>query len=301
MTGYGSVELRAVVSMFEPNRSLAQGPDVPTGDPGFDWAGEMMFFSPWVYLQHPSLLLHNPLSFLAAGLWVWMLIHCIRYDPERNLWLWILFIGNVPGALIYFCVRWLPGARVAGGASLFSRWTKARQIPRLEAAARNIGNAHQFVELGDALRETGKHDRAAESYASALKKDPALLPALWGAAQVELLRKNHSAAKPHLEAVLAKDISYKFGDVSLAYCRVLCSLNEPAAAETHLEQHLKRWTHPEAYVLVAELLIAKGDNGGARQRLEAVIMDLRAAPAFFARQNRGWGSRAKRLLKRLPQ
>src|SRR5882757_6703515 len=76
-------------------------PDIPPPiDPGYD--GWDMPLHPFVYLQHPLLLLYHPFALLAGALWVWMLIHCIRHDPERNLWLWILFIGNVPAALIYF-------------------------------------------------------------------------------------------------------------------------------------------------------------------------------------------------------
>jgi hypothetical protein len=255
---------------------------------------------PLVYLQHPLLLLYHPFALLAGALWVWMLIHCARNDPERNLWLWILFIGNVPAAFIYFLVRWLPGARLSGGSSLLGRWTKGRQIPRLEVAARNIGNAHQFVELGEAYRETGKTDRAAECFRKALQKDAGSMPALWGAAQVEMQRQNFPIAKTHLEQILAKDGTYKFGDVSLAYCRTLVTLNDADAACARLEQHLKRWTHPEAYVLIATILIERGQIAPAREHLEATLMDLRGGPAFFARQNRGWARKAKRLLSRLP-
>jgi hypothetical protein len=273
-------------------------PPVPVDyDPGWDFS----LFSPLTVLQHPALLLGHPVSLLFVGLWVWMLIHCARHDPERGWWLWILFIGSVPAAIIYFLVRWLPGARVSGGSSLFSRWTKRRQIPRLEAAARNIGNPHQFVELGEAYRETGKTERAADAFRKALAKDSGNLLALWGAAQVEMQLHDFASARVHLEQILAKDGTYKFGDVSLAYCRTLCALKEPDFAREKLEQHLKRWTHPEAYVLLATILTERGDHAAARNHLEATLMDLHGGPAFFARQNRGWARKAKRMLARLPR
>jgi len=268
-------------------------------DPGIDFWD--MPLHPMIYLQHPALLLHHPLALLSAGLWVWMLVHCARNDPERNMWLWILFIGNVPAAFIYFLVRWLPQARFSEGSSLFSRWKRGRQIPRLEAAARNIGNAHQFVELGDAYRETGKIEQAAECFQRALQKDSNSMPALWGAAQVQLQRQDFPAARSHLEQILGRDETYKFGDVSLAYCRTLVLLRESDAACARLEQHLKRWTHPEAYVLIATVLIDRGQHAAARNHLEATLSDLQGGPAFFARQNRGWARKAKRLLARLPR
>jgi hypothetical protein len=273
--------------------------DAAPQGPGFDpWDLPM---HPMFYLHHPILLFYNPLALLSAGLWVWMLIHCARNDPERNMWLWILFIGNVPAAFIYFLVRWLPQARFSEGSSLLSRWKRGRQIPRLEAAARNIGNAHQFVELGEAYRETGKTQQAAECFQKALQKDPASMPALWGAAQVQMQRQDFAAARSHLEQILARDETYKFGDVSLAYCRTLVQLNDTDAACTRLEQHLKRWTQPEAYVLLATILIDRGEHAAARNYLENTLSDLHGGPAFFARQNRGWARKAKRLLARLPR
>jgi hypothetical protein len=279
-----------------PNDSSNDAVPVHPGSDSWD-----LPMHPFFYLQHPALLLYHPFALLSAGLWVWMLIHCARNDPDRNMWLWILFIGNVPAAFIYFLVRWLPQARFSDNSSILNRWKRGRQIPRLEAAARNIGNAHQFVELGDAYRETGKMDRAAECFQTALQKDSTSMPALWGAAQVQMQRHDFAAARAHLEQILTRDETYKFGDVSLAYCRTLVRLNEADAACARLEQHLKRWTHPEAYVLIAQILIDRGQHAAARKHLEGTLLDLQGGPAFFARQNRGWARLARRLLGKLPR
>ena len=147
----------------------------------------------------------------------------------------------------------------------------------------------------------GKDRPGRDAFQRALQKEPANMPALWGAAQVAMARQNFAAAKPHLEQILANDRSYKFGDVSLAQCRTLAMLKETDAACECLEQHLKRWTHPEAYVLLATLLIERGDVAAAREHLEATLSDLSGGPAFFARQNRSWARKAKRLLARLPR
>ena len=42
-------------------------------------------------------------------------------------------------------------------------------------------------------------------------------------------------------------------------------------------------------------------HAASRCHLEATLSDLRGGPAFFARQNRGWARKAKRLLARLPR
>ena len=48
------------------------------------------------YLQNPVELIESPFVLVGGALWIWMLVHCARNDPERNLWLWILLIGNAP-------------------------------------------------------------------------------------------------------------------------------------------------------------------------------------------------------------
>jgi len=281
--------------MPEPEHPPVETP--PLHDGGWDFG----LFHPMVFLSNPALLLHNPLALVTGGFWAWMLVHCIRHDPERYIWLWVLFVLNVPGAVIYFVARWLPGARVSGGPSVFARLSRRRQIPRLEAAARQIGNPHQFIELGDALRDVGRYDRAAQSYQRALDKEPTNLAALWGAAQAAMSQKKFAEAKTFLATLIGIDIAYKFGDVSLAYGRTLFALGEKDAAREHFSQHLRRWPNPEARVLFATLLTSAGDTAAARDQLEGLLLDMHGVPSYYLRQNRTWVRKAKQLLKRLPR
>ena len=48
------------------------------------------------------------LSLLYAGFTLWMLIECVRKDPDRYLWLCIILFVPGVGPIIYFFVRWLP-------------------------------------------------------------------------------------------------------------------------------------------------------------------------------------------------
>ena len=245
----------------------------------------------------------GPVWLVGVAFLAWMLIECVRRDPERNLWLWIILFVNpgVPlGALVYFVVRLLPQHKFGQWQAL-RPWTGAGEIHRLEAAARQIGNAHQHTQLGDALRETGSYRRAGEAYAAALGKDAGHLPAIWGAALVDVRLNELASARTRLEQILAVDPGYKFGDVSLAYGRVLSRLHDTPAARNHLEGHLKRWKQPEAVCLLAQVLIEQNESFRARALLESMLIDLRGSPAFFVRQNRAWRFQAGRLLARLPR
>lgn len=241
-----------------------------------------------------------PFAFLVFGaLWLWMLIDCLRNDEDRQTWMWILIILSAPGALAYFFIRWLPRQQRLQK-SMFGWLTRGRKIGRLQAAAHHIGNPHQYVELGEALREANRLDEARVAFRKALDKDGGNLPARWGAAQVELTAKDYVAAREHLKVILDSDVTYKFGDVSLAYGRVLAELKETPQAREHLERHLSRWTHPEAIVRLAVILVDQGETGPARTRLEGLLLDMQASPRYFIRQNSQWTSQAKRLLKTIP-
>ncbi len=257
-------------------------------------------FGPLYFLSDPQLLLTSPLMLIMTGVWLWMLIYCIRNDPERNVWLWVLIIIPPIGTLVYFFARWLPQARLKPPRFL-NRISRGKELQRLQIAARQIGNSHQFIQLGDAQRDTGRYEQAGDSYFKALEKEPENIQALWGLAQVEMHWKQYDKARPRLESVLAVDPSYKFGDVSLAYGRCLLELNDQDAAFAHLTEHLKRWKTPESQVVYAQLLYERGETDEAREMLEGMILEVSGGPKFFRRQSARWVRDAKRMLAKMPR
>lgn len=244
------------------------------------WGGG---WTTWVYV-----------AFLA-----WMVVYCIRNDPERNVWLWVMLIFPVFGPGIYFFARWLPSSSLQPP-KFFQRFFRGREIERKRIAAAQIGNAHQHVELADLLRDLGRRDEASQAYAKALVKDPRHLGALWGAASIDYQQGNFVAARDKLAEILSRDPSYKFGDVSLLYGNSLLKLNETAAAREHFEAHTRRWRHPESLYRLAELRVQDNDIPAARELLQAIIMDVDGSPRAIARRFYFWKGRAKRMLRRLP-
>jgi hypothetical protein len=229
----------------------------------------------------------------------WMLIYCVRNDPERSVWIWVMLVFQPLGVVIYFFARWLPSSSLRPPKFL-DRYLRGRELERKRIAASQIGNAHQFVEWGDALSEVGRVAEAGKAYQRALQKDPKSLAALWGAAQVQFEEEQYQAARETLERVLAIDPSYKFGDVSLMYGKTLLKLGDTAAARTHFEQHTRRWRHPESLYLLADICAQSGETAKARELLSSLIMDVDASPKSIARRFYFWKGRAKRMLRKLP-
>jgi hypothetical protein len=261
--------------------------------------------NPDMYLPNP----YSPLVWLSmlfgCGGWlylpflVWMAVYCARNDPERDVWLWIIILLAPVGPFIYFLARWLPTRNLRAPQQL-RKWSRGREIERLRIAATQIGNAHQFVELGEVLRETGQLPEAAAAYASALQKDPRNLQALWGAACVDFQHQKFPEVRHKLSRVMEIDPAYKFGDVSLLYGKTLCALKESEAARVHLEAHTRRWRHPEGVYLLATIYADSGEVARARDQLQALIMDLDGSPRAIVRKQLFWKGRAKRMLRKLP-
>ena len=237
-------------------------------------------------------------GWLYLPLTIWMVIYCARTDPERYIWIWIIIIVPL-GPFIYLLARWLPNQAFQMPGFL-RKWTRGKEIQRLRVAAHQIGNAHQYIELGEALRETGRDEQAAEAYARAIEKDGANLQALWGAALVDFRNGRFGGARDKLGTIIDTDPAYKFGDVSLLYGKTLYSLKDIPAATDHLEQHKRRWRHPEGLFLLAECYAQQDQPAAAREQLEALIEDLDGSPRAIARKHIFWKGRARRMLRRLP-
>jgi hypothetical protein len=230
---------------------------------------------------------------------IWMIVYCVRNDSERETWIWILLMFPAMGAVIYFLSRWLPSSSLEPPAFV-KRWRDGPKIRRLEIAAQQIGNSHQFVEWGDALRDVKDWPHSRLAYQKALAKEPANLQALWGAAHSEAQLGDHAAARGYLERVMAVDPGYKFGDVSLLYGRTLRALNEADAEVAHWRTHLKKWRHPEALFLLAERLAERSEFDEARQLVQTMIADIEVCPRAIARKSFFWKGRGKKLLRKIP-
>jgi len=279
--------------MMNPLLFLAQSfeeppPEMPSVNNDFgiwDLLSSFTFgFGAWIYLP----------------LLIWMVIYCFRHDPERHIWLWVLFLFQPLGAVIYFIIRWLPSSNWQWP-NFMHRWTRGKEIKRLEHAASQIGNAHQFVQLADVLREVGRTADADIAYDRALEKEPDNMPALWGAANTAFAMEEYESAKEKTEQVLKVDPAYKFGDVSLLFAKSLFEMGQFEAVRDHLTKHILKWRQPEGLFLLAKACWELDDISSARHHLKALIVDIEASPKAIARKQLFWKGRARKMLRRLPK
>lgn len=237
-------------------------------------------------------------SLMSIAFWIWMAVHCARNEPDRQFWLWIMVLFP-PASIAYFITRWLPGNEVRLPNGL-RRAFRGNELQRLEMATLQIGNPHQFILYGDALREVGKNDKAAAAYQKALERDSNNVQALWGAALVDLDCRRFLEAKERLRQVLAIDPQYKFGDVSLAFGQTLIATEDYDAALDHMQKHIQRWRQPEALYLLACLEAQMKRYDASRVTLQQLLMDVNSCPTAIARRYGVWKSKAQKMLKKLP-
>lgn len=238
------------------------------------------------------------LGFVTTLFWLWMIYDCFQIKRDRQKWLRILVLLHILGALLYFTTRWLPRHSIPVPRFLH-RWTRRHEVQQAETAAITIGNAHQFVQLGNILYDIGDRRRALTAYLQAIEQEPANSKANWGVACIEFDSKNLQVAKRHLQTLLRTSPNFRYGEASLLYGHVLLRLNELDQANIHLETYLTCWSTPEAYILLATVQQQQGNAFAARCVLETLMKQIQTSTPFQYRNNQPFIRQGRRMLKML--
>lgn len=229
-----------------------------------------------------------------------MIWECVRCDPDRRIWLWLLILFNFPGAIIYFFARKLPNLNWAIPLpELMLRRLRQKEIWRAEADVLNIGNAHQYIILGNLKQDLRLYTEAKNSYLQALEKEPNNLRALWGLVLVEKQEKNLAGVKQYLQQILAVKPDYEYGDGELLYIKTLLELGKKEAAEPLLLKCIKTWNKPEARLLLAEIYLEQDKIEAAQEVLKKLIFSIRSSAKFHYKRNRHLEKKASKLLKNI--
>lgn len=242
-------------------------------------------------------LLTNPFVLLFTVFQLWMLIHAIR---ERE-WIWALFIfiGWGVSAVLYYLMVYRAAPSSTRGFELPGAQSR-RRIKELQAQIHHLDKAHHHSQLGDIYFQQGKLEKAEACYRAALERDPHDLDTRAHFGQC-LLRLNRPAeARPLLEGVLTEKPDHEYGYTMMAQAETLTALGEPENAILYWQHITQNHSYPRAKVQLAELYLAKNQPDLARSELKDVLTDDAHSPAFQRKRDRVWVSRAKSLMRKLP-
>ena len=101
--------------------------------------------------------------------------------------------------------------------------------------------------------------------------------------------------------MLRENPKHDYNHTAMAYAETLAALGETDNALKSLEYVVANNSYPRAKVQLAELYLARSQPDLARVQLKDVLADDPHAPAYQRRRDRVWVSRAKSLLRKLPQ
>ena len=243
------------------------------------------------YLEY----LYQVVGLAQIGFTIWMAVDAYRRQAD-TFWFWvILFVPGLGSWAYFFAVKLgdFPALRdlsfLQRRPALEELRYRAEQMPTL---ANRLALAERLVELRD-------YEEAIPHLEAVLAQEPDLSQPRYLLAQCHAEQGQPEQAVPVLEKLIARDRTWSnyaawhllirilgesgAGDRALATCRELARL-----APTLQHQ-----------CLLAERLLAEGQDDEARQLLRRSLEEHQYAPGFIRRRNRRWASRARQLQKQI--
>jgi hypothetical protein len=208
---------------------------------------------------------------LSLVIQVILIIHVIK-TGRNQIWIWVLALLSLPGAIAYIAVELIP--------DLF----RSRSAQR---AARGFQ---------EELSKQGRYDDAIAQFREALtglyEHDPNLM---LGLARAQFSKPDATAARTTLDELIRFNPEFKSPDGHLLYARSL-------EAEGNLQKALEEYSvlatsYPgaEAAVRYAQLLKSQGRADEARKVARDLLEQARIAPAHYRKAQKSWLDAAGRL------
>jgi hypothetical protein len=230
-----------------------------------------------------------------------LIIHVVK-TGRNQIWIWVLALLSLPGAIAYIAVEILPelfrsrtGQRTARG--LRKAVDPGRDLRRYESEARVASNVASRQRYAEELVRHQRYDEAIDQYREALtglyEHDPNLM---LGLAQAQFGKGDAAAARATLDELIQRNADFRSPAGHLLYARALeAEGNVPKALE---EYAVLAPSYPgaEAAVRYAQLLQAQGRRAEAQKVARELLEQARIAPGHYRRAQRPWLDAAQRLL-----
>lgn len=230
-----------------------------------------------------------------------LIIHVIK-TGRNQIWIWVLALLSLPGAIAYVAVEILPdmfrsraGQRAARG--FRNAMDPDRELRRYESETRLTGNVASRQRYAQELVRHQRYDEAIGQYREALsglyEYDPDLM---LGLAEAQFAKGDATAARATLDELIARNPDFRSPTGHLLYARAL-------EAEGNVQKALEEYrvlapSYPgaEASVRYAQLLQAQGQRSEAQKVVRELLEQARIAPGHYRRAQRPWLEAAQRLL-----
>ena len=230
-----------------------------------------------------------------------LIIHVVK-TGRNQIWIWVLALLSLPGAIAYIAVEILPELFRSRTAQRTARGLRkavdpGRDLRRYESEARVASNVASRQRYAEELVRHERYDEAIAQYREALtglyEHDPNLMQ---GLAQAQFGKGDAAAARATLDELIQRNPEFRSPAGHLLYARALeAEGNVPKALE---EYAVLAPSYPgaEASVRYAQLLQAQGRRAEAQKVARELLEQARIAPGHYRRAQRPWLDAAQRLL-----
>ena len=229
-----------------------------------------------------------------------LIVHVIK-TGRNQIWIWVLALLSLPGAIAYIAVEVIPDLFRSRTAQRTTRGLRkamdpARDLRRYESEARIAGNVASRQRYAEELARHQRYDDAIAQYREALsglyEHDPNLM---LGLAQAQFGKGDAPAARATLDELIQRNPDFRSPAGHLLYARALEAEGNVSKALEEYAALAPAYPGAEASVRYAQLLSAQGRRAEAQKLVRELLEQARIAPGHYRRAQRAWLDAAERL------
>lgn len=228
-----------------------------------------------------------------------LIIHCVK-TGRNQIWIWVLALLSIPGAIAYIAVELLPDLLGSRRTKRAVRDVKAvldpeRVLREAERVALVSGDVASRQRYAEELSKQGRHAEAASVYRTLLTglyaTDPGLMQ---GLARAQFESADAVGAKATLEALIAANPSFKSAEGHLLFARAVEATGDADKALEEYRVLADYFPGGEAAVRYARLLSQQGRADDARRVLRELVDRMTLAPPHVRKAQQAWLAEAER-------
>ena len=228
-----------------------------------------------------------------------LIIHCVK-TGRNQIWIWVLALLSIPGAIAYIAVELLPDLLGNRRTKRAVRDVKGvldpeRELRKAERVALVSGDVASRQRYAEELSKQGRHAEAADVYRTLLtslyETDPSLM---LGLARAQFDSADAAGAKETLEALIAANPDFKSADGHLLFARAVEATGDADKALEEYRVLADYFPGGEAAVRYARLLSQQGRADDARRVLRELVDRMSLAPPHVRKAQQAWLSEAER-------
>lgn len=244
---------------------------------------------------YPYLYELSPLYLIQAALTIWMLVDTNRRGVEY-WWFWMILAFQPFGAWAYFFIYKTKDFSYGPGwfSSLFHR---RPSLEELRYRAEQSPTPALRLELAEHLSEAGAHAEAVPHLEAVLAREPNHCQALFLLGQAHRQLGQRERALPFLRKLVGHHAAWNNYEAWHALISLCRETGDTVGAVAHCRELVRAAPSLEHRCLLAEHLLATGDNGEARQVAEQGLASYRYLTGPSRRRDRPWVGKAKQLLR----